>query len=918
MSENDNNNDNPTPDSNPSIIPVKIADEMRSSYMDYAMSVIVGRALPDVRDGLKPVHRRILYGMYEVSNHWNRPYKKSARVVGDVMGKYHPHGDSSIYDALVRMAQPFSMSMPLVDGQGNFGSVDGDPAAAMRYTEVRMTRLASEVHADIEKETVDFGPNYDGSEKEPLVMPTRFPNLLVNGSEGIAVGMATRIPPHNLGEVVNATIAMVNNPEISDEELMAIVPGPDFPTGGLLYGIDGVRDAYTSGRGVVRIRAVTHIETDERTNKDTIVVTELPFQVNKARLLEKIAELVRDKAIDGITDLRDESDRTGMRMIIECRRDANSQVILNQLFKKTALETSFGINMLAIVAGQPQLLGLRDIISHFIDFRRDVVTRRSLFELREARARMHILEALKKALDMIDQVIATIRGSKDPEEACTGLMALLEIDEIQAKAILQMRLQRLTNLEINKLIEEMEEIQRTIDRLLIILSNESELLGVIRTELQEIVSAYAEPRRTVILPFSGEITLEDLIADEQEVVTLTRGGYIKRTQLNEYRTQKRGGKGLKGMETKDEDFVEDVWVTNTHASLLIFLNTGKVFRLKVHELPAGGRNAKGKPIVNLIPVEAGEKVQTVLPFESFEPGKYIITATRQGQVKKTQLLAYKNINVSGIIGVKVREGDELIGARLCEPADRILLATRKGQSITFDESDARPMGRNSQGVRGIRLRGSDEVISLVVIPRAELLAAGIEVREPIDITGEEDENEVTDALETSAELELEGDAEGDENEESDASDDPARKVLVITDAGYGKRTSLRAYSMQKRGGSGMLTIKLTDKRGTLAACRLVADTDELILISNKGKLIRTTAAEISVLGRNTQGVRLFNMEKGELVVGVAAFEVDEDDLPDLDENGDPIEDGVESVSADIDAGDDGADVEETETAGDDE
>jgi DNA gyrase subunit A len=920
MSENDNNNDNPNPNHNPSIIPVKIADEMRSSYMDYAMSVIVGRALPDVRDGLKPVHRRILYGMYEVNNYWNRSYKKSARVVGDVMGKYHPHGDSSIYDALVRMAQPFSMSMPLVDGQGNFGSVDGDPAAAMRYTEVRMTRLASEVHADIEKETIDFGDNYDGSESEPLVMPTRFPNLLVNGSEGIAVGMATRIPPHNLGEIVTATMAMVDNPDITDEELHEIVPGPDFPTGGFLYGVDGVREAYIGGRGVIRIRAVTHIETDERTNKDTIVVTELPYQVNKARLLEKIAELVRDKAIDGITDLRDESDRTGMRMIIECRRDANSQVILNQLFKKTSLETSFGINMLAIVAGQPQLLGLRDVLGHFIDFRRDVVTRRSLFELREARSRMHILEALKKALDMIDAVIATIRASVDAEEACEGLMVLLEIDEGQSKAILQMRLQKLTNLEINKLMDEMEELQKVIDRLLIILSTESELLGVIRAELKEILGAYSIPRRTVILPFSGEITLEDLIADEQEVVTLTRGGYIKRTQLNEYRTQKRGGKGLKGMETKDEDFVEDVWVTNTHASLLIFLNTGKAFRLKVHELPAGGRNAKGKPIVNLIPVEAGEKVQTVLPFESFEPGKYIITGTRKGQIKKTPLIAYKNINVSGIIGVKVREGDELIGARLCEPADRVLFATRKGQSITFDESDARPMGRNSQGVRGIRLRGSDEVISLVVIPRSELLAAGIEVREPIDITGDEEEIDTADAIDTGAELELDADADVDleEGEDADDSDDPARKVLVITDQGYGKRTSLRAYSMQKRGGSGMLTIKLTDKRGALAACRLVADTDELILISNKGKLIRTTAAEISVLGRNTQGVRLFNMEKNELVVGVAAFEVDEDDLPDLDENGDPIEDGVESVSADLAEGGDGDDAGAPDSAGEDE
>ena len=915
MSANDdNNNDNP----NPSIIPVKIADEMRSSYMDYAMSVIVGRALPDVRDGLKPVHRRILYAMYQASNTWNRSYRKSARVVGDVIGKYHPHGDASIYDALVRMAQPFSMSVPLVDGQGNFGSVDGDPAAAMRYTEVRMTRLAGEMLSDIEKDTVDFGPNYDGSETEPLVLPTMFPNLLVNGSEGIAVGMATRIPPHNIGEVLRACIALVDNFGITDSELLAIVPGPDFPTGGILFGIDGVREAYATGRGVVRIRAVTHIETDDRTGKDTIVVTELPFQVNKARLLEKIAELVREKSIEGITDLRDESDRTGMRMIIECRRDVNSTVILNQLFRKTALETSFGINMLAIVAGQPQVLSLKDVLAHFIDFRRDVVTRRCLFELREARSRMHILDALKKALDMLDEVIATIRASADPEEASTGLMALLEIDEAQAKAILQMRLQRLTNLEIHKLVEEMEEIQRTIDRLLIILSNESELLGVIRTELSQMLSAHTGSRRTTILPFSGELTLEDLIADEQEVVTLTRGGYIKRTQLSEYRTQRRGGKGLKGMETKDEDFVEDVWVTNTHSSLLIFLSSGKSFRLKVHELPAGGRNAKGKPIVNLIPVEAGEKVQTVLPFDSFEGNRFIITATRQGHVKKTALQAYKNINSAGIIGVKVREGDELIAARLCEPTDRILLASRRGQAVTFDEMDARPMGRNSQGVRGIRLRGSDELISMVVIPRAELLAAGLEVREPTLVVLEGDDVEATDDVDTTEVVET---AEVEAEDDGDVvGDDPARKILVITDAGFGKRTSIRAYPVQKRGGTGVLTIKLNSKRGTLAACRLVADTDELIIISDRGKLIRTTAAEISILGRNTQGVRLFNLEDGERVVGVASFEVEEDELPDLDANGDLVGAGGQvsagAVVSSDDATTDDAVAEDSDTGDD--
>ncbi len=516
----------------PSIVPVRIADEMRSSYMDYAMSVIIGRALPDVRDGLKPVHRRILYAMYEASNTFNRPYKKSARIVGDVIGKYHPHGDSAVYDALVRMAQQFSMRLPLVDGQGNFGSVDGDPPAAMRYTEARMTRACAELLSDIEKETVDFGDNYDGSEQEPLVLPTRIPNLLINGSEGIAVGMATKIPPHNLGEIVNACLHLIDHPDAGVDELMEHVPGPDFPTGGLMYGLDGMRSAYENGRGVVRIRARTHIETDDRTGKDTIVVSELPFQVNKARLLEKIAELVRDRSVDGITDLRDESDRTGMRMIIECRRDANAQVVLNQLFKRTQLEISFGINMLAIVSGQPQVLGLRPILSHFIDFRRDVVTRRCLHELKKARERMHILEGLRKALDMIDEVIRTIRGSVDADEARLGLMSLLEIDEVQAQAILQMRLQRLTNLEINKLLEEIGALQTEIDRLTLILSDERELLGVIRNELQEIVDAYRDVRRTEILPISGELTIEDLIANEDEVVTLSHAGYVKRTLVS--------------------------------------------------------------------------------------------------------------------------------------------------------------------------------------------------------------------------------------------------------------------------------------------------------------------------------------------------------------------------------------------------
>ena len=862
-------------------IPVNIEDEMRTSYMAYAMSVIVGRALPDVRDGLKPVHRRILYAMHEVGNVYNRSYKKSARIVGDVIGKYHPHGDSAVYDALVRMAQTFSMRLPLVDGQGNFGSVDGDPPAAMRYTEVRMTRATSELLSDIEKETVDFGDNYDGSEQEPLVLPTRVPNLLINGSEGIAVGMATRIPPHNLGEVVSACIHLVDHPDATVEDLMEFVRGPDFPTAAMMYGLNGIRDAYHTGRGVVRLRARTHIETDERTNKDSIIVTELPFQVNKARLLEKIAGLVRDKSVEGITDLRDESDRTGMRMVIELRRDVNSRVLLNQLFKRTQLETSFGMNMLAIVGGQPRLLGLKDILGHFIDFRRDVVTRRSMYELKKAEERMHILRGLKKALDMIDEVIRTIRASADAEEANAGLRELLDIDHVQAAAILQMRLQRLTNLEINKLVDEMNALQSQIDRLNEILSNEVELLGVIRTELREILDAYREDRRTEILNIDGEISDLDLIDNVDEVVTLSHQGYVKRTPLEEYRTQRRGGKGLRGMATKDADFVENVWVTNTHASLLVFTSIGKCYRLGVHELPAGSRNAKGRPIVNLLPVESDEKIQAVVPFEDFVDGPCIITATRSGLIKKTPLLAYRNIHAGGIIGVNMVEGDELINVRLVNPGDRVLLVSREGQSIQFDESDTRPMGRATRGVRGIRFRDGDELVAMVVIPREELLAAGL--------------------------------AEPNEGEEIDPEIVP-RRLLTITENGYGKRTELEAYPVQNRGGLGVITIKTTDRNGPVASCRLVAEDDQLIIITNGGQLIRIRVDGVSVLGRNTQGVRLINLSKDETVVGVARWDATDED----EEDG--IEDGL-VASEDGEGGDEesatGDDTEgQAEVAGD--
>ena len=856
-----------TPDPSQSIVPIRIEDEMRNSYIDYAMSVIIGRALPDVRDGLKPVHRRILFAMHEQSNTWNRPYKKSARIVGDVLGKYHPHGDSAAYDALVRMAQDFSMRVPLIDGQGNFGSVDGDPAAAMRYTEVRMTRITGELLADIEKETVDFGPNYDGSEQEPLVLPARFPNLLVNGAEGIAVGMATRIPPHNLGEILRASIHLIDHPEATTADLMGFVPGPDFPTAAFLYGLDGIRQAYETGRGVIRLRARTEIEVDERTNKPSIIVTELPYQVNKARLLEKIAELVRDKAIEGITDLRDESDRHGMRVVIELRRDVNEQVMLNQLFRRTQLEISFGIHMLAIVNGQPRVLGLRDILSHFLDFRRDVVTRRCIFELRKAEERVHILYGLRKAVDMIDEVIRTIRASTDVDEARSGLMTLLEIDAVQAQAILDMRLQRLTNLQIQKLLDEIEQVEGFIARMKEILNDERELLGVIRSELSEILAAYADARRTEILPISGEFTLEDLIANEDEVVTITQGGYIKRTLISEYRTQKRGGKGRKGMTMKDEDVIANAFVATTHSSLLFFTSKGKVYRLKVHELPSGGRAQRGRPIVNLIPVEQDESVAAVLRFDAFAEDTYVITVTRQGLIKKSALTAYQNIHSGGLIGVSIPDDDELIYAGLCQPQDHIMIVTRDGQSIRFDEDDARPMGRNTRGVIGVRMRDGDEVTSVTVISK-EAMAQDEVLRQQ----------------------------EGDNAEKTTA----RVTVLTLTQRGYGKRTTLSEFPDQSRGGLGVITIKTGERNGKVAASLLVESSDQLLITTDRGKIIRTPVVDVSVLGRNTLGVRLISLDDDERVIGVARYaeaeaEEDEGSAEEGEAGADPAEGDVSAL-----------------------
>lgn len=885
-----------------SIVPVRIEDEMRSSYIDYAMSVIVGRALPDVRDGLKPVHRRILFAMHEQSNTWNKPFKKSARIVGDVIGKYHPHGDQSVYDALVRMAQDFSMRLPLVDGQGNFGSVDGDPAAAMRYTEVRMTKACAAMLADLEKETVDFGPNYDGSEFEPLVMPTRIPALLVNGSEGIAVGMATKIPPHNLVELVGATIELIENPGATVDDLMKHVKGPDFPTAATIHGIAGIRDAYETGRGSIRIRAKTEVEYDERTGKSAIIVTELPFQVNKARLLEKIAQLLREKSIEGITDLRDESDRHGMRMYIELRRDVMPQVMLNQLYKKTELQKTFGVNMLAIVAGLPRILSLKEVLSHFLDFRRDVVTRRCLFELRKARERHHILMGLKKALDMIDEVVRTIRASRDAEEARQGLIDLLDIDTIQANAILDMRLQRLTGLEINKIIDEIEQIEAFMARLQEILDNESELLGVIRGELEEVRDTLGEPRRTNIVADEGEISLHDLIADEDEVLTLTHSGYVKRTPLAEYRMQKRGGVGLKGMETKAEDVVEDVWVTNTHATLLVFTSVGKVHRLAVHEIPSGGRNARGRPVVNLIPVGQDEKVQAIVAFENFEEKAYILTATRRGIVKKTELSLFKNINAAGIIGVKLNDGDELINARLCREGDHVLLTTKNGSAIRFSQSDVRPMGRATTGVRGVNLREGDEVVAMALMTEEDMIrsweASGISLTDAIDASSGLDVEDA-DAPEIEEDIEdIEDIEEMEEAEDIDDLDDEpvvgdddeedmergqgrhlagCRTVLTITENGYGKRTRFEAYRRQNRGGYGIRTIKMSERNGRVASSHLVDDDDQIILITNTGRIIRTRTSDISILGRTTQGVRIMRLREAETIVGVARFADREDD-----------------------------------------
>jgi len=830
-------------------VSVNIEDEMRKSYLDYAMSVIIGRALPDVRDGLKPVHRRVLFAMQELGNYYNKAYKKSARVVGDVIGKYHPHGDSAVYDTIVRMAQDFSMRHPLVDGQGNFGSIDGDSAAAMRYTEVRMDRLAHELLADIDKETVEFGPNYDDSLQEPLVLPCKFPNLLVNGSEGIAVGMATKIPPHNLGEVVDALMALIDNPKLEFEELLKLVPGPDFPTAGFIIGFDEVREAYRTGRGIIQMRARALIEKDRRTSRESIVITEIPYQVNKAKLIEKIAELVKDKKIEGISDLRDESDREGMRVVVELKRDSVPQVVLNQLYKMTAMQSSFGIILLAIDNGQPKILTLREILDRFLDHRKEIVTRRCIFELKKAEARAHILEGLKIALENLDEVIQIIKSSENSPTAKGRLMERFGLSDKQSQAILDMRLHRLTGLERDKILEEYRQILALIARLKEILASEVEIFKIIREELSEVKERFANPRRTEMIPKTGDLSVEDFIVEEDMVVTVSHAGYIKRNAVSLYRAQRRGGKGKTGMRPKEEDFVERLFIASTHSYVLVFTNLGKVYWLKVHEIPQGGRASRGKAIVNLLQLSGEEKVTTVLPVMEFSEGKYIITATRNGIVKKSELMAYSNPRAGGIIALTIDEGDELIATSLTDGSMDILLARANGKAIRFPEKDARAMGRTSRGVRGMMLEDDDYLI-------------GMEV--------------VTDATSST--------------------------LLTATENGYGKRTDLGEYRQQSRGGKGVITIKTTERNGKVVDVNLVSDDNDLMFITDRGKVLRTGVGNISVIGRNTQGVRLMVMESEEKIVAVAKLaEKEEEDHGDPEAEEGPVAGGDSETLPEQDA-----------------
>jgi DNA gyrase subunit A len=842
-------------------LPVNIEDEMRKSYLDYAMSVIIGRALPDVRDGLKPVHRRILYGMYEQGNTAGRAYKKSARIVGDVMGKYHPHGDSAIYDAVVRMAQDFSMRYGLVDGQGNFGSVDGDNPAAMRYTEVRLTRLAEELmRDDIDKDTIDWVPNYDGTEREPSVLPAKYPNLLVNGSSGIAVGMATNIPPHNLGEVIDACLMMIENPKAQVKDLMAVMPGPDFPTAGFIHGIDGIYQAYKTGRGIIQVRARAIIETSKKGDKQQIVVTEIPYMTNKARLLEKIAELVKDKRIEGISDLRDESDREGIRVVMELKRGEVPEVVLNNLYRNTQMQTTFGIIFLSIVENKPEVMDLPTMLRHFIEHRKEIVVRRTRFELRKAEERAHILEGLVKALDVLDELIALIRRSQTPADAKSSMIERWQFSDAQASAILSMRLHQLTGLEREKILAEYEEVQATIRRLREILGSELLVLSIISDELRQIKEAYGDARRTEIIAESSDITIEDMIADEDMVITVSRGGYIKRSPLSLYRSQRRGGKGRVGMQTKEEDIVEHLFVASAHSYVLVFTDRGRLYWLKVHQIPEVGANARGKAIVNLLTVESGENVRALLTTKDFTEGKYVVMATRSGKIKKTELTAFSNVRQSGIIAIDINEGDDLYAVRLSDGSSEIFIGTHNGRAIRFDEEEVRPMGRGAAGVKGISLRQDDYVVEMDVLPKGTETALVTEEVEEV----EESEDEI-----------LAIDARG--------------TLLTVTEHGFGKRTPVGAYPIVHRGGMGVVNMKITDKNGKVAGVAHVADDDQLLLITEQGMIIRTNVADIRAMGRNTQGVRVINVEENDRVV--AAVKVVEKEQADENGGETPSDDG---------------------------
>ncbi len=802
------------------VLPININDEMKNSYLDYAMSVIVGRALPDVRDGLKPVHRRILYAMSELGMTPDKPHKKSARIVGEVLGKYHPHGDSAVYDAMVRLAQNFASRYPLIDGHGNFGSVDGDSAAAMRYTEARMSKIALELLSDIDKETVDFVPNFDDSLKEPSVLPARIPNLLINGSSGIAVGMATNIPPHNIGEVIDGVIMLIDNPEVTAKELMMVIKGPDFPTGGIIMGREGIKSAYSTGRGVIKVRADARIERMNN-GKMRIVVSELPYQVNKARLIEKIAELARDKKIDGITDLRDESDRTGMQVVIELRRDVNANVILNQLYKHTQMQETFGVIMLALVDGQPKVLNLREVLFHYIEHQKEVITRRTRYDLNKAEARAHIVEGLRIALNNLDAVIKTIRESRSVDIARTALMEKFKLSEKQAQAILDMRLQRLTALEREKLEEEYKNLMEKIAYFKAVLANEHMVLGIIKDEIMEIRKKYIDPRRTVISNDDTKIDVEDLIAEEDMVITVTHHGYVKRIGLDTYRSQKRGGRGVTGMGTKEEDFVEHLFITTTHNYILFFTNKGKVYKLKVHEIPEAGRQAKGTAIVNLLQIANDDNITSVIPVKAFDTDSFLFTATRNGIVKKTPLQEYASSRRDGLIALGLDDDDELMDVRLTSGKDEIIIGTKNGMAIRFSEEEVRSMGRTARGVRGITLSPGDSVVGLGRVQKGEY-------------------------------------------------------VLVVSANGFGKRTPMDEYRRQGRGGKGIMTIKQNKRNGPLVGIKVVSEDEEVMMVTAEGIIIRLAVKDISSMGRSTQGVTLMRLDPNDSLVALAKVAIKEE------------------------------------------